>query len=74
MFGAFMSWGILWPLLDAKQGDWYPAGLNAVDTNSFAGGNGYRIFITIALLLGDGLYNVARISVVSIKDALRRRR
>ena len=31
MFGAVLSWGIMWPLLAAREGDWYPAGLKSRD-------------------------------------------
>ena len=27
MIGAVLSWGIAWPLLANREGDWYPAGL-----------------------------------------------
>ena len=27
MIGAILSWGIAWPLLENREGDWYPAGL-----------------------------------------------
>ncbi len=39
MWGAIMSWGIMWPLLTDKQGDWYPAGLSDGD---FRGLFGYK--------------------------------
>ena len=34
-----MSWGIMWPLLTDKEGDWYPAGLSDGD---FRGLFGYK--------------------------------
>ena len=52
----------------------YAAGLNAVNTSSLAGANGYRIFITIAVLLGDGAFNVARVSIITVKDYIKRRK
>ena len=27
MIGAILSWGIAWPLLENREGEWYPAGL-----------------------------------------------
>ncbi len=27
MIGAILSWGIAWPLLENRAGDWYPLGL-----------------------------------------------
>lgn len=31
LFGAILSYGIMWPLLANREGDWYPAGLHASD-------------------------------------------
>lgn len=39
MWGAIASWGIMWPLLTKKEGDWYPAGLSEGD---FRGLFGYK--------------------------------
>ncbi|KAM0018836.1 putative oligopeptide transporter, OPT superfamily [Helianthus debilis subsp. tardiflorus] len=27
LFGAVVSWGIMWPLIGTKKGDWFPTGL-----------------------------------------------
>lgn len=40
MWGAIMSWGIMWPMLAKKEGDWYPAGLTDGD---FRGLFGYKV-------------------------------
>ncbi|XP_010940334.1 probable metal-nicotianamine transporter YSL12 [Elaeis guineensis] len=58
LLGGILSWGIMWPLIDAKKGDWYPAGLSPT---SLHGLQGYRVFIAIALILGDGLYNFFKV-------------
>ncbi|KAI3698637.1 hypothetical protein L2E82_42333 [Cichorium intybus] len=58
LLGAILSWGIMWPLIEKKEGDWYPAGLKP---NSFHGIQGYRVFTAIALILGDGLYNFVKV-------------
>ncbi|CAL8462318.1 g1851 [Coccomyxa elongata] len=63
MLGAIVSWGIMWPLLTTKAGDWYPAALNEHD---FKGLFGYKVFIAMAVFLGDGLYNFTKIAVVSL--------
>ncbi|KAF2299285.1 hypothetical protein GH714_031293 [Hevea brasiliensis] len=55
LFGAIISWGIMWPLIEAKKGDWYRADL---PSSSLHGIQGYRIFIAIATMLGDGLFHV----------------
>ncbi|EEF30280.1 probable metal-nicotianamine transporter YSL7 [Ricinus communis] len=55
LLGAIVSWGIMWPLIEAKKGIWFPDHLPG---NSLHGIQGYRIFIAIATMLGDGLYHV----------------
>ncbi|RDY05325.1 putative metal-nicotianamine transporter YSL7, partial [Mucuna pruriens] len=58
LIGGIISWAIMWPLIDAKRGDWYPADLKK---NSFHGLQGYKVFIAIAMILGDGLYNFVKV-------------
>lgn len=36
LFGAILSYGIMWPLLSNREGDWYPAGLKASDPRCVA--------------------------------------
>ncbi|CAI9086960.1 OLC1v1020904C1 [Oldenlandia corymbosa var. corymbosa] len=57
LFGAVLSWGIMWPLIHAHKGDWFPKTLSESSMKSL---NGYKVFISIALILGDGLYNFLR--------------
>ncbi|URD83293.1 OPT oligopeptide transporter protein [Musa troglodytarum] len=58
LLGAILSWGIMWPLINNQNGHWYPA-----DTppESLKGLQGYRVFIAVALILGDGLYNFLKV-------------
>lgn len=65
LFGAIISWGILWPLISQRAGDWYPADLGS---NDFKGLYGYKVFIAISLILGDGLYNLVKIVSITIKE------
>ncbi|XP_073296017.1 probable metal-nicotianamine transporter YSL6 [Primulina huaijiensis] len=65
LLGAIISWGILWPFISQHAGDWYPAGL---ESNDFKGLYGYKVFIAIAVILGDGLYNLIKIVSVTIKE------
>ncbi|KAG2389782.1 Metal-nicotianamine transporter-like protein [Vigna angularis] len=58
LFGAVLSWGIMWPLIRGLKGQWFPESLPESSMKSL---NGYRVFISIALILGDGLYNFAKI-------------
>ncbi|KAE8711016.1 hypothetical protein F3Y22_tig00110307pilonHSYRG00138 [Hibiscus syriacus] len=41
-----------------EKGDWYPAGL---PTSNMHGLQGYKVFIAIAMILGDGLYNFFKV-------------
>ncbi|KAL5554247.1 hypothetical protein UlMin_041648 [Ulmus minor] len=55
LLGAIISWGIMWPLIEQKKGDWYSTELSP---SSLHGIQGYRVFIAIAMMLGDGLFHV----------------
>ncbi|KAE8021304.1 hypothetical protein FH972_007208 [Carpinus fangiana] len=65
LLGAIISWGFLWPLISQHAGDWYPADLGS---NDFKGLYGYKVFIAISLILGDGLYNLVKIIAITIKE------
>ncbi|KAK1432673.1 hypothetical protein QVD17_09571 [Tagetes erecta] len=67
LFGAIVSWGFLWPFITTRAGDWYPADLGS---NDFKGLYGYKVFVAIALILGDGLYNLVKIVVISVKAVM----
>nr|XP_023879485.1 probable metal-nicotianamine transporter YSL7 isoform X1 [Quercus suber]XP_023879486.1 probable metal-nicotianamine transporter YSL7 isoform X2 [Quercus suber] len=58
LVGGILSWGLMWPLIEDRKGDWYPADLSS---DSFSGLQGYKVFIAIALILGDGLYNFLKV-------------
>ncbi|KAF7813432.1 putative metal-nicotianamine transporter YSL7 [Senna tora] len=58
LLGGILSWGIMWPLIEDKKGDWFSAELS--DSN-LHGLQGYRVFIAIAMILGDGLYNFIKV-------------
>ncbi|KAF3335379.1 putative metal-nicotianamine transporter YSL12 [Carex littledalei] len=58
LLGGILSWGIMWPLIERKKGDWFPADL---PSTSLHGLQGYRVFIAISLILGDGLYNFFKV-------------
>ncbi|KAL6541400.1 putative metal-nicotianamine transporter ysl6 [Orobanche gracilis] len=65
LLGAIISWGFLWPFISQRAGDWYPADLGS---NDFKGLYGYKVFIAISLILGDGLYNLVKIISVTVKE------
>ncbi|KAM3317364.1 hypothetical protein ACQJBY_035169 [Aegilops geniculata] len=54
LIGSIVSWGIMWPFIESKRGDWYDANL---PNSSLHGLNGYQVFISIAMIMGDGLFN-----------------
>ncbi|KAJ4814738.1 YELLOW STRIPE like 4 [Rhynchospora pubera] len=70
LLGAIISWGILWPYISTKAGDWYPDNL---ESNDFKGLYGYKVFVAISLILGDGLYNLIKIVLVTAKEILNAR-
>ncbi|XP_020111620.1 probable metal-nicotianamine transporter YSL6 [Ananas comosus] len=70
LLGAIISWGILWPFITARAGDWYPDNLGS---NDFRGLYGYKVFIAISLILGDGLYNLIKIILITGKEVMNAR-
>ncbi|XP_076956069.1 metal-nicotianamine transporter YSL3-like [Bidens hawaiensis] len=58
LFGAVISWAIMWPLIEKQKGEWFPSNVLESSMESL---NGYKVFISISLLLGDGLYNFTKI-------------
>ncbi|RVW59442.1 putative metal-nicotianamine transporter YSL7 [Vitis vinifera] len=55
LVGGILSWGLMWPLIETRKGDWYPADLPSSNIRVF------KIFIAIATILGDGLYNFFKV-------------
>ncbi|CAL5015850.1 unnamed protein product [Urochloa decumbens] len=63
LLGGIISWGVMWPLISTKKGSWYSESL---PDSSLHGLNGYKVFITIAVILGDGLYNFLKVLIKSV--------
>lgn len=40
LFGAILSWGIMWPLIANLKGEWFPASLKESSMKSL---NGYKV-------------------------------
>ncbi|XP_030454759.1 probable metal-nicotianamine transporter YSL7 [Syzygium oleosum] len=57
LLGGILSWGLMWPLIEKREGDWYPK----PDPGDMHGIQGYKVFISIAMILGDGLYNFCKV-------------
>ncbi|KAL5071256.1 hypothetical protein RYX36_022143 [Vicia faba] len=73
LFGAVVSWGIMWPLIRVLKGNWF---LESLPESSMKSLNGYKVFISIALILGDGLYNFIKIiyfSALNFQACMKRR-
>jgi hypothetical protein len=51
--GALISWGVMWPVLNSKQGEWFPANLAAWDVRGLYG---YQLSLAVALVAADGLH------------------
>ncbi|CAD6262999.1 unnamed protein product [Miscanthus lutarioriparius] len=71
LLGGIISWGIMWPLIRTKKGSWYP---KTLPDSSLHGLQGYRVFITIAVILGDGLYNILKLLYRTIEAFISRYR
>ncbi|XP_073006856.1 probable metal-nicotianamine transporter YSL6 isoform X1 [Typha latifolia] len=65
LLGAIISWGFLWPFISKRAGDWYPDNL---ESNDFKGLYGYKVFVAISLILGDGLYNLIKIILITVRE------
>ncbi|KAG6633863.1 hypothetical protein CIPAW_12G077800 [Carya illinoinensis] len=73
ILGAVLSHGLMWPLISRHKGDWFSESLQESDMKSLFG---YKVFLSIALILGDGLYNFAKIlacTIINIHDKLKNR-
>uniref|UniRef100_A0A0D9VBB8 Metal-nicotianamine transporter YSL7 n=1 Tax=Leersia perrieri TaxID=77586 RepID=A0A0D9VBB8_9ORYZ len=51
--GTIVSWGMLWPYIETKEGIWYPSHLGR---NSLSGIRGYKVFIGLSMILADCLF------------------
>uniref|UniRef100_A0A0E0CV18 Uncharacterized protein n=1 Tax=Oryza meridionalis TaxID=40149 RepID=A0A0E0CV18_9ORYZ len=65
LLGAVISWGIMWPLISKHKGDWYPANIPESSMTSLYG---YKSFLCIALIMGDGLYHFVKVTGVTAKS------
>ncbi|KAK2380535.1 putative metal-nicotianamine transporter YSL7 [Trifolium repens] len=58
LIGGILSWGVMWPLIENKKGDWYSVNLKQ---SSLHGLQGYKLFIAISMILGDGVYKFVKV-------------
>ncbi|XP_047960425.1 probable metal-nicotianamine transporter YSL7 [Salvia hispanica] len=69
LIGAIISWGIMWPVIESKKGNWYSADIPG---NSLHGIQGYRVFLAIAMILGDGLFQVVYMAVLTLSSFMQK--
>ena len=69
LLGAVLSFGVMFPLIDRLKGDWFPEHL---EESNMKGLYGYKVFLSIALILGDGIYNFTKILVSTVLSVLER--
>ncbi|KAG4918161.1 hypothetical protein JHK85_056442 [Glycine max] len=50
LLGAILSFGVIWPLIDRRKGDWFPTNL---DESNMKALYGYKVFLTVALILAS---------------------
>ncbi|KAL1294458.1 hypothetical protein HN51_055238 [Arachis hypogaea] len=67
LLGAVLSYGVMYPLVGKLKGQWYPDNLE--ETN-MKGLYGYKVFLSIALILGDGIYNFTKILVATVNGII----
>uniref|UniRef100_A0A0D9VIY2 Uncharacterized protein n=1 Tax=Leersia perrieri TaxID=77586 RepID=A0A0D9VIY2_9ORYZ len=60
LLGAVVSWGII-----KQKGNWYPGN---VPESSMTSLFGYKSFICVALIMGDGLYHFIKITGITAKN------
>ncbi|MQL79552.1 hypothetical protein Taro_011997 [Colocasia esculenta] len=65
LLGAVLSWGVMWPLIRELKGNWYSATFPESSMRSL---QGYKVFIAIALILGDGLYNFFKVLFFTVRS------
>ncbi|KAK3154774.1 hypothetical protein QOZ80_2BG0194930 [Eleusine coracana subsp. coracana] len=65
LLGAILSWGLLWPLISKQKGNWYPANIPESSMKSLYG---YKAFLCIALIMGDGTYHFFKVFYVTVRS------
>lgn len=66
LVGSILSWGVMWPLIDAQKGKWYSSEL---DSSSLHGLQGYKV---LCVSLSVSLYLSLRYNLLILIDALLR--
>ncbi|XP_050216204.1 probable metal-nicotianamine transporter YSL6 [Mercurialis annua] len=64
LLGAIIFQGFLLPYISKQSGIWYQDNLHDSDLKGLGG---YKILMSISLILGDGIYNLIKIAVLTLK-------
>ncbi|PAN03627.1 hypothetical protein PAHAL_1G011500 [Panicum hallii] len=67
--GSILSSGIMLPYIESKKGVWYNA---AYKESSMMGIYGYKVLISIAMMLGDGLFQLLLIPFKAMRNLRRK--
>ncbi|KAJ0966836.1 hypothetical protein J5N97_023753 [Dioscorea zingiberensis] len=65
--GAIISWGIFWPFINSKEGIWYPKE-TSTNQSVIDGSYGYRVSLTSALFLGEGIFQLILLALHTFND------
>ncbi|CAN0840847.1 Metal-nicotianamine transporter YSL1 [Linum grandiflorum] len=74
LFGGILSFGVMWPLIDDLKGKWFESNLEESSMKSLYG---YKVFLSVALILGDGLYNFIKVmsfTIINIHGRLKNKK
>ncbi|KAM2075521.1 hypothetical protein FF1_038425 [Malus domestica] len=63
LLGSLLSFGVMWPLIGRLKGQWFSESLDEYDMKSLYG---YKVFLSVSLILGDGMYNFIKILACTI--------
>lgn len=63
LLGAISFNGFLLPYISGKSGFWYPSNVHESDLKGLGG---YKVLISVSLILGDGLYSLIKIVTLSL--------
>ncbi|XP_002528372.2 probable metal-nicotianamine transporter YSL6 [Ricinus communis] len=64
LLGAIIFQGFLLPFISKQSGYWYSASLHDSDLKGLGG---YKVIMSVSLILGDGLYNLIKTVTITLK-------
>lgn len=70
LLGGILSWGLMWPLIEKREGDWYPAGTSP---SSLHGIQGYRVSPKQNLQLENSILSSTRFNPLLAAEPFLRR-